>query len=53
MKKKKNPTGTGTDDVDLKTWKFFEAMRFIDDFVIPKATVSNLQETSKSNDVRS
>lgn len=47
--KKKNPTGTGTDDVDLKTWKFFEAMHFIDDFVIPKATVKLIT----SNDVRS
>ena len=50
-KEKKRKTGTGLDEVDQRRWKFFEHMRFLDDFIIPKSTVSNLPVTS--NDVSS
>ena len=46
-KKKKKKTGTGTDKVDLSTWKFFESLQFLNDFIIPKTSLSNLQEVMK------
>ena len=41
-KKKKRPTCTGTDHVPKSTWKYFEGLRFLDEFVLPKPSISNL-----------
>ena len=48
-KKKKRKTGTGADEVPKSTWKYFEELRFLDDFVIPKSSVSNFTPQEDTN----
>lgn len=45
-KKKVKKTGTGMDDTSTKTWRFFESLRFLDDFTIPKSSQSNIVKVS-------
>ena len=43
QKFKKRPTGTGTDDVYKPKWPHFDQLKFLDDFITPKKTISNLE----------
>ena len=43
QKKKKRKTGQGADEVYVSKWPYFERLRFVDEFVAPKKSTSNLQ----------
>ena len=42
-KQKVKKSGQGLDDAPIKIWRFFESLRFLDDFIIPKSSQSNLK----------
>lgn len=50
-KKKKRPTGTGVDDVPpVSTWKFFENLRYLEDFIVPKSSISLIEKQVQNTD---
>ena len=42
LKTTKWKTGTGTDDVYTSKWPHYKVLAFLNDFVVPKSTKSNL-----------
>uniref|UniRef100_A0A1X7U9B6 MADF domain-containing protein n=1 Tax=Amphimedon queenslandica TaxID=400682 RepID=A0A1X7U9B6_AMPQE len=42
-KTKNRPTGTGVTDVYESKWVFFKRLQFLDIYITPKATQSNLK----------
>ena len=44
--KVKDKSGDGVDDVYVPKWIFFERLRFLDDFVTAKQSISNLQKVN-------
>ena len=43
QKTKKTKSGTGADETYISKWPYLEALRFLDEFVAPKKSTSNLQ----------
>ena len=47
QKSSKVKTGTGTDEVYVSKWPHLEQLKFLDDFIIAKKSISNLSVVSK------
>ena len=47
QKSSKVKTGTGTDEVYVLKWPHLEQLKFLDDFIITKKSISNLSVVSK------
>ena len=43
QKKNKEKSGQGADDVYVSKWPYLERLRFLDEFVAPKKSISNIQ----------
>ena len=48
-KMKKRKTGDGLDDVYVTKWKHYKQLEFLEDFVTPRASQSNLQVFLSNN----